>query len=170
MNKEAVKQFLIEKKGYLKKSPLEVAKVLWQNSNKYTLSKNSEQLKKEIKQINEIQSALRKAQQYETNVHDNILLDAYNQIIEEKNKPKKLLFFDIETSPNIGFFWKAGYKLNISPENIIQERAIICVCAKWNNEEEVKSFKWNNGDDKNLLKEFSKLINSADIVVSHNGD
>jgi hypothetical protein len=25
----------------------------------------------------------------------------------------KRLFFDIETSPNIGFFWTAGYKQNI---------------------------------------------------------
>jgi hypothetical protein len=37
----------------------------------------------------------------------------------------KRLFFDIETSPNIGLFWSAGFKLNIAPENIIKERAII---------------------------------------------
>ncbi len=36
-------------------------------------------------------------------------------------------------SPNIGMFWEAGYKLNIGTENIVKERAIICIwCARWN--------------------------------------
>ena len=39
----------------------------------------------------------------------------------------KRLFFDIETSPNIGYFWRAGYKLNIGADNIIEERKIICI-------------------------------------------
>jgi hypothetical protein len=42
----------------------------------------------------------------------------------------KRLFFDIETSPNIGYFWRAGYKLNIGHENIIEERKIICISYK----------------------------------------
>ena len=43
----------------------------------------------------------------------------------------KRLYLDIETSPNIGMFWESGYKKNISYDNIIKERAIICICYKW---------------------------------------
>ena len=43
----------------------------------------------------------------------------------------KRLFFDIETAPNIGLFWEAGYKKTNNPDNIIKERVIICICYKW---------------------------------------
>ena len=55
-------------------------------------------------------------------------------------KKIKRLFFDIETSPNIGLFWTAGYKLNISPDSIIKERAIICICYKWAGDDKIISF------------------------------
>ena len=37
----------------------------------------------------------------------------------------KRLFVDIETSPNIGLFWRAGYKQTITPDSIIEERKVI---------------------------------------------
>jgi len=80
----------------------------------------------------------------------------------------KVLYLDLETSPNIGFFWKSGYKLNIGYENIIQERAIICACYKWKDENKVHSLEWNNGDDKVLLQELAEVINEADLIVGHN--
>lgn len=84
---------------------------------------------------------------------------------------RKILFLDIETSPNIGLFWEAGWKKTISPADIIKERAIICICAKWAGEDKVYSFKWDkNQDDKQILIEFSKLYNQADLVVGHNQD
>lgn len=84
---------------------------------------------------------------------------------------RKRLYFDLETSPNIGFFWSAGYKLNIGYENIIKERAIICVCYKWEGEKQVYSLTWNkNQSDKKLLEEFIKVANQADELVGHNGD
>ena len=42
---------------------------------------------------------------------------------------RKRLYFDIEVSANIGFFWKPGYNLNIGYENIIKEAGIICNTA-----------------------------------------
>ena len=33
------------------------------------------------------------------------------------NKVKRLIW-DIETSPNLGYFWRSGYKIRIDPENI----------------------------------------------------
>lgn len=83
----------------------------------------------------------------------------------------KRLFFDIETSPNIGLFWTAGYKLNIGHDNIIKERAIICICYKWAGEKEVHSLTWDaKQNDKSLLEKFIKIANEADELVGHNGD
>jgi len=83
----------------------------------------------------------------------------------------KRLFFDIETSPNIGLFWTSGYKLNISHDSIIKERAIICICYKWAGEDKIYSLQWdNNQDDKKLLEKFILVANEADEIVGHNGD
>ena len=82
----------------------------------------------------------------------------------------KRLFYDIETSPNIGFFWSASYKANIPHDNIIQERAVICICYKWEGSEEVHSLEWKKGDDKAMLKRFMEVALMADELVAHNGD
>lgn len=83
----------------------------------------------------------------------------------------KRLFFDIETSPNIGLFWSAGYKQTISHENIIKERAIICICYKWEHDDIIHSLTWDkNQDDKNMLEKFIVIANDADELVGHNGD
>ena len=82
----------------------------------------------------------------------------------------KRLFWDIETSPNVMFSWRAGYKINLTHDNIIQERAIICICYKWEGEEEVHSIQWNKGNDKKLVKQFSKVLLEADELIAHNGN
>ena len=83
----------------------------------------------------------------------------------------KRLFFDIETSPNIGLFWTAGYRQTISPDNIIKERAIICICYKWAGNDKVYSLYWDeNQDDKQLLEKFIEIANEADELIGHNGD
>ena len=82
----------------------------------------------------------------------------------------KRLYFDIETSPNIGFFWQAGYKLNIPHDNIIKERAVICIAYKWAHENKVHCLEWNKGEDKQLLKEFLEILNEADEIVGQNSD
>jgi len=84
---------------------------------------------------------------------------------------RKRLFFDIEVSPNLGMFWEAGYKKNIGYENIIKERAIICICYKWEDDKEVISLTWDSDQsDKKMLEQFIKVANTADEIVGHNGD
>lgn len=84
---------------------------------------------------------------------------------------RKRLYFDLESSPNIGLFWSSGYKQNIDYQNIIKERAIICICYKWEDEKQVHSLSWDkNQSDKKLLQEFIKVANQADELVGHNGD
>lgn len=87
-------------------------------------------------------------------------------------KPNKLhrLFFDIETSPNLVYSWRTGYNINIQPDNIVNERAIICISYKWEFENKVHTLVWNDGCDKELLSQFIKIANDADELIAHNGD
>ena len=90
---------------------------------------------------------------------------------QSKGSTRRRLFFDIETSPNIGLFWQAGYKKNIDHSNIIQERAIICICYKWEDEKQVHSLQWDaRQNDKKMLLEFIQVANQAVELVGHNGD
>ena len=93
--------------------------------------------------------------------------------MELDSKPHKLrrLFFDIETSPNVVFSWRVGYKISIDYENILKERAIICIGYKWEGEKEVHALHWDrNGNDRAMLKKFVPILESADEVVAHFGD
>lgn len=84
---------------------------------------------------------------------------------------RKRLFFDIEVAPNIGMFWESGYKKTILPDSIIKERAIICICYKWEDDEEVQWLTWDKRQsDKIMLTKFVKVANEADEIVGHNGD
>lgn len=86
-------------------------------------------------------------------------------------KKKSRLFFDIETSPNIGFFWKSGHEIDVPHQDIIKERAVICICYKWEGERKIYSLSWDkNQDDKEMLQKFVQLMQQADEVVTHNGD
>ncbi len=105
----------------------------------------------------------------------------------------KRLFFDIETIPNIGLFWECGYKLNIPHDNIVMERAIVCIGYKWAGKK-VKVDHWDEFDapdltgvqtiadvlrlwgnaiestEKRVLERFLPILESSDEVVTQNGD
>lgn len=93
-------------------------------------------------------------------------------------KKIRRLFFDIETSPNVGFFWRPGFKISLSPESILSERAIICLAYKWQGDPKVHYLKWTKsdrnpfvpGDDRAILERFVPIIESAVEVVAHHGD
>lgn len=84
---------------------------------------------------------------------------------------RKRLYFDIETSGNIVFSWNVGRKISIDYSNIIKERAIICICYKWEDEKTVHALTWDSKqNDKKMLEDFTKVIKQADELVGHNGD
>jgi DNA polymerase elongation subunit (family B) len=81
------------------------------------------------------------------------------------------LFFDIETSFNIGWFWRSGYNQTISPEQIIEERKVICISWKWEGDDEVYHLTWDkNQNDKKMIQKFVKVMHKADEIIAHNGD
>jgi len=94
----------------------------------------------------------------------------FSDKVEVKKTDFKRLFFDIETSPNIVSSWRVGRKLFIPFENIVKERAIICICYKHEGEKEVHSIKWDGGDDRKMLIKFAEIFNSCDEVVGQNSD
>ncbi len=80
------------------------------------------------------------------------------------------LFWDIETSPNVGLFFAAGYDQNINPDAIVVERKIICIGYKFAGEK-VQVLRWDRDqDDKAMLIRFSRIANTADELVAHYGD
>ena len=83
----------------------------------------------------------------------------------------KRLFADIETSPNIVLSWRVGHDLRIDADNIIKERAIICIGYKWEGEKTASCLVWNRDhDDKDMLAKFIAIAADADEIVMHNGD
>lgn len=86
-------------------------------------------------------------------------------------KKIRRLFWDIETSPNVAFVWKTGFKLNVGHQSIIQERKIICIGYKWEDDKKATVLQWDeNKDDKKMLEQFLEIANQADELVAHHGD
>ena len=82
----------------------------------------------------------------------------------------KRLYWDIEVTPNKGYFWRPG-KQYIGYENIIEEAKIICICWKWEGEKTVHALTWDkNHNDKQMLIDFIKVMNEADECVGQNSD
>lgn len=169
MIRRNIEEFFAKKVGYLKKSPIEAAKSIWKEDPKFKPKSNKE-LEKELKLIKEVQSDLRKATSLTTEITNNQLFDAYQKILEYKNKPKKILLYDIETSFNIVWSWQIGRKISLSDDNIIAERKVITICYKWLNDPKTYSLVWKDNDDKEMLQKFAKIVESADIIIGHNSD
>jgi len=87
----------------------------------------------------------------------------------DHERPNRL-FFDIETSPNIGLFWKPGDKVSITYDNIIKERAIICIAWKWEGKAAIACETWDkHQNDRALLIGFAREMERADELVAHFG-
>lgn len=83
----------------------------------------------------------------------------------------KRLFFDIETSPNICYSWRIGYKISLGFENIIDERKIICISYKWEHSDKIFTLTWDKDlCDRQMLVDFIEVANQADELIAHNGD
>ena len=154
MDKKKIENFLKANPGYLKKSPLITLKRL---SELYGTSV----YQRDLEAVKEAQKKYRSILKMPDDKSSELLF-------EYKEKQVRRLFFDIETSPNMVFSWNIGNKISLSPDNIIQERAIICICYKWEGEEKVYSLTWNNGDDSQLMSSFAKIITQADEIIGHN--
>jgi uncharacterized protein YprB with RNaseH-like and TPR domain len=107
--------------------------------------------------------------------HDSIRkqVSRTREEITDTSKPARLkrLFFDIETSPCLGWFWRPGWNQTIGANQIIEYAKVICISWKWEGDKQVHNLRWDEyQDDKKMLEKFAKVIMEADESVAHNGD
>jgi len=85
-------------------------------------------------------------------------------------KKPKILFYDIETSPNLAYVWGKW------EQNVIgfqKEWEILSFAYKFAGDKTVKCLTradFKDKTDKSLVSKLQDIMNSADIIVAHNGD
>ena len=101
--------------------------------------------------------------------------ERYKLPIIEKSKREKgpnILILDIETSPILGNVWTL-WNNNLGLNQMVKDWHIMSWSAKWYREDKVMYQDQRNAknieDDKKILKPLWKLLDKADIVVTHNG-
>ena len=93
----------------------------------------------------------------------------YRNKIQASKQPVKRLFFDIETGYYTCRMWHIGKVGYVGPDMIISGKPIICISYKWQGEDVVHNLDWSMGE-KEMLIEFSKVMNEASEIVAHNCD
>lgn len=79
----------------------------------------------------------------------------------------KILFLDIETSPNLAYVWGL-FKQNIAINQLEGSTEMLCFGARWYGEKKV-TFKSVHHDGKEaMLKEVHRLLDEADVLVGWN--
>ena len=86
----------------------------------------------------------------------------------------KILFFDIETAPNVAYTW-VKYDQNVPA--FVKEWHLLSFAYKWFHGRsgvyglpDFKLYKRDRTNDKLLVKKLWSLLEEADVVVAHNGD
>ncbi len=87
----------------------------------------------------------------------------------------KILLFDIETSPNLGYIW-GKYEQDVL--QYVRQGSMLSFAYKWLDEKFVHArslpdfplYKKDKFNDKELIKELWDLLDEADVVIAHNGD
>lgn len=81
----------------------------------------------------------------------------------------KILYLDIETAPTLGFVWNL-WKAFVGVKQIKDHMRILSFSAIWNDDadDKVMYFESRGKSDKQIVKEFLRLVDEADVVIGHN--
>lgn len=79
----------------------------------------------------------------------------------------KILFLDIETSPNVVYTWNF-FKANIGVDQVIQPGEVLCFSAKWFGDEDTQFFHGRQ-DRFEMIKAAWSLLDEADVVIHYWG-
>ena len=88
----------------------------------------------------------------------------------------KILYYDIETAPNLSYVW-GQYEQNVIAH--VSEWHMLCVSYKWEGQKRAQvcalddfpdEFKKDPENDVHVAKKLFDLFDEADIVIAHNGD
>lgn len=87
----------------------------------------------------------------------------------EKQKPDqpKVLFYDIETGPNLGYVY-GKYEQNVL--EFEHEWELLSFAFKWMGNRAIKAYGQDKLSEKELVSELHALLDEADVVIAHNGD
>lgn len=83
-------------------------------------------------------------------------------------KKAKILFYDLETSPNEGYSFGGKWEVNITAFKKYSE--LLSFAYKFSGDKEIQVFSRRLYSEKQLLTRLNTLLSEADIVVAHNGD
>lgn len=87
---------------------------------------------------------------------------------------KRVLFFDIETSPLKAWVWRLGEQV-VRHDQLVEGHEkynIICLTWCWNDGEGANVIDWGyeEQDAKRIITKFDELVMEADIVIGKNSD
>lgn len=80
----------------------------------------------------------------------------------------KILFLDIESSPNTAHVWGL-WQQNVSLNQLMESSYTLCYAAKWLGEKTLYFDSVYSTSPKTMLKRVWKLLDEADVVVHYNG-
>jgi hypothetical protein len=91
-----------------------------------------------------------------------------------KQKPPKILFYDIETTYLMARIWRLGEQ-RVTYKQLVDKYAvydIICIAYCWNDGQPAKSLDWGRTaqDSSKMIERFDKLVQKADVVIGKNSD
>lgn len=79
----------------------------------------------------------------------------------------KILIFDIETTPNLGYVWQK-YQQDVL--EYVSEWEMLCFGYKWLGEKETVVVGLNQFSEEILVRRLWQLFDEADIIIAHNGN
>ena len=82
----------------------------------------------------------------------------------------KVLEIDIETAPNVGYFWDSQMRYGgMTPDNILEPTRMICFAARWQHEQKnIFRSEYHHGKE-NMLTTLWDLLDDADVVIHFYG-
>lgn len=91
----------------------------------------------------------------------------YRPLVEKENRQPKVLLYDIETSPNLGYVY-GKYQ-----QDVIQfekEWDLLAFAFKWMGSRAVEGYAQDEYTEEELVYILHDLLDQADVVIAHNGD
>jgi DNA polymerase elongation subunit (family B) len=80
----------------------------------------------------------------------------------------KILFLDIETSPNVAHVWGI-WQQNVSINQLMESSYTLCWAAKWADESGVMFDSVYQSSPKKMIKRIHNLLDHADMVIHYHG-
>lgn len=86
----------------------------------------------------------------------------------EDLEPPMILFIDIETRPNLGYFWRM-FDENIGLSQMIEEGQVISFAAKWRGTNTTEFYSMFHDGHEEMIRQAHRLLDEADFVLHWNG-